>query len=90
MLLEPRVLRERRVRLVLPVPRARPVLPAARLLVDRDPHGLDALHRQMGVGDQRLPFALALDAQGRGCWASANYNIRTAQTLYKVLTLAEG
>ena len=31
MLLEPRVLRERRVRLVLPVPRARPVLPAARL-----------------------------------------------------------
>ena len=66
------------------------VLPTARLLVDRDPHGLDALHRQMGVGDQRLPFALALDAQGRGCWASANYNIRTAQTLYKVLTLAEG
>ena len=66
------------------------VLPTARLLVDQDAHGLDALHRQMGVGDQRLPFALALDAQGRGCWASANYNIRTAQTLYKVLTLAEG
>lgn len=65
------------------------VLPSARLLVAEDAHGLDALHRQMGVGDQRLPFALALDGKGRGCWASANYNIRTAQTLYKVLTLAE-
>lgn len=42
----------------------------------------------MGVGDERLPFAVAVDAGGLGRFAFANYNIRTAQTLFRILQLA--
>lgn len=41
----------------------------------------------MGVGDERLPFAVAVDAKGFGRFAFANYNIRTAQTLLRILRL---
>lgn len=47
----------------------------------RDPEGEAILHRLMQVGDLRLPFVISVDAQGRGVYASANYNIRMAQTL---------
>lgn len=57
--------------------------------VCRDPEGEAALHRQMQVGDLRLPFVVALDAQGRGVYACANYNIRMAQTLLRIQMLTQ-
>ena len=44
-----------------------------------------SVRRALGVGDARLPLAVALDRQGRGVYACANYNIRTAHTLLRVL-----
>ncbi len=64
-------------------------LPHAVLLQADDPAGLQALRQAMGIGDERLPFALALDGQGRGLYASANYNIHTAQTLLNIQKLSE-
>ncbi len=46
------------------------------------------LHRMMGIGDLRLPFALALDSRANGLFAFANYNINTAQTLLNILALS--
>ncbi len=45
------------------------------------------LRQALGVGDARLPLAVALDRRGRGVYACANYNIRTANTLYHILRL---
>lgn len=64
-------------------------LPGAKLLTIEDEAAFDGLHRMMGVGDQRLPFSLAIDKGGRGLYAFANYNIGTAQTLFKILQLSE-
>lgn len=47
-----------------------------------------ALQHAMGLGDSRLPLAIALDSRGRGLWAFANYNIRTAHTLLRIVQLA--
>lgn len=44
------------------------------------------LRQALGVGDARLPLAVVLDRQGRGVYACANYNIRTAHTIWKILT----
>jgi hypothetical protein len=41
----------------------------------------------MQVGDLRLPFVVCLDSLGRGIYASANYQIRLAQTLLKIQKL---
>ncbi len=68
--------------------RVRAVLPHAILRQAEDPAGLQALRQAMGIGDERLPFALALDAQGQGLYACANYNIHTAQTLLNVQQLS--
>ena len=46
-----------------------------------------ALQHAMGLGDSRLPLAAALDSRGRGLWAFANYNIRTAHTLVRILEM---
>lgn len=46
------------------------------------------MHRTMGIGDLRLPFALALDERSNGLFAFANYNINTAQTLLNLLRLS--
>ncbi len=64
-------------------------LPHAVLLTADDPAGLQALRQVMGVGDGRLPFALALDDRGRGLYACANYNIHTARTLLNIQKLSE-
>lgn len=60
-------------------------LPAARRLLYRG----DAydLRRSLGVGDARLPLAVVLDRRGRGVYACANYNIRAAHTLLRILKL---
>ncbi len=67
--------------------RLRAELPAMRILACRDPEGEAALHRQLQVGDLRLPFVISVDAMGRGVYASANYNIRTAQTHLRIQRL---
>lgn len=46
-----------------------------------------AVQRAMGVGDYRLPLAVAVDREGRGVYACANYNIRSAHTLLKILKM---
>lgn len=53
----------------------------------QDPDALAALHRQMQVGDLRLPFVICADAQAQGIYAEANYRIRMAQTLLDIQTL---
>ncbi len=65
-------------------------LPHAVIRQAEDADGLQALRQAMGVGDERLPFALALEDKGRGLYACANYNIHTAQTLLNVQRLSEG
>lgn len=50
-----------------------------------DPQYLHQLHVEMQTGDERLPFAIAVDEEKNGLFAFANYNIRTAQTMLNVL-----
>lgn len=42
-----------------------------------------------GIGDSRLPLALALDKNQRITWGCANYNIRSAVTLLDILKLLD-
>lgn len=60
-------------------------LPAARCRL----YGGDTydLRRSLGVGDARLPLSVVLDRRGRGVYACANYNIRAAHTLLRILKL---
>ncbi|MGM9662280.1 MAG: transglutaminase domain-containing protein, partial [Oscillospiraceae bacterium] len=46
-----------------------------------------AVQRAMGLGDSRLPLAVVLDKNGRGVYASANYVIRSAHTLLRILKM---
>ena len=62
-------------------------LPDTRVFLWQDEKEISRLHVDMQVGDERLPFAVALDAEGRGLFAFANYNIRTAQTLLHILEI---
>ena len=43
------------------------------------------LHEALHVGDERLPYAVAVNTEGKGLFAFANYNIRTAWTLMEIL-----
>jgi transglutaminase-like putative cysteine protease len=43
------------------------------------------LHEEMNVGDERLPFAIAVAPGFLGQYAFANYNIGTAHTLLSIL-----
>lgn len=43
------------------------------------------LRLRMGVGDRRLPFVLAVDEEGMGRFAFANYQIGTASALLNIL-----
>jgi hypothetical protein len=45
------------------------------------------LRKAMGIGDARLPLAIVVDSQGRGRYACANYNIRSASTLLQILRI---
>lgn len=51
----------------------------------KDDAYLYRLHEAMHVGDERLPYALAVNREGKGLFAFANYNIRTAWTLMEIL-----
>ena len=51
----------------------------------KDDEYLYRLHEVMHVGDERLPYALAVSREGKGLFAFANYNIRTAWTLMAIL-----
>lgn len=48
-----------------------------------------SVQRSMGLGDSRLPLSVVMDRQGRGVYASANYNIRAGHTLLHVLKLIQ-
>lgn len=50
---------------------------------------LSNLQRLMQTGDKRLPFVMIIDDNGRGVYASANYNIREAQTLLNIIEILE-
>jgi hypothetical protein len=54
-------------------------------LLEEDPSY--ALRKAMGIGDARLPLAIAVDPLGHGRYACANYNIRSATTLIEILRL---
>lgn len=64
-------------------------LPDTKIFEWEEEKEIYRLHVDMQVGDERLPFAVALDKEGRGLFAFANYNIRTAQTMYHILEVAE-
>ena len=49
-----------------------------------------SVQHSMGLGDSRLPLSVVLDSQGRGVYASANYNIRAGHTLLHILKLIQG
>ena len=65
-------------------------LPKVRASVSIDPEAEATLHRMMQVGDLRLPFVVSVDAQDCGVYATANYNIRMAQTLLMIQKLISG
>ena len=64
-------------------------LPEAEILCLSDLAARAALHRQMQVGDLRLPFAVCADGYGRGVYADANYRIGMAHTLLNIQKLLE-
>lgn len=64
-------------------------IPEAELLALRDPDALAALHRQMQVGDLRLPFVVCANRRGYGVYADANYRIRMARTLLDIQKLPD-
>lgn len=70
--------------------RVNAALKAVETQVCRDAEAEAALHRIMQVGDLRKPFVIAVDAQGYGVYAVANYNIRMAQTLLDILKIIQG
>lgn len=45
----------------------------------------DALRQAMGIGDRRLPLAVAMNPRGEGLFAFANYNVGSAQSLMDIL-----
>lgn len=51
----------------------------------KDDAYLYQIHETLHVGDERLPYALAINREGKGLFAFANYNIRTAWTLMEIL-----
>ena len=59
-------------------------LPEMELFHLHEPDALAALHRQMQVGDLRLPFVVCVDRHRQGVYADANYRIRMAQTLLEI------
>lgn len=61
-------------------------LPESGCFLYRSPDRYQIQHA-MGLGDARLPLAVALDKNGRGVYASANYSIRTAHTLLRILQM---
>ena len=65
-------------------------LTRVQVQVCTDPGAIANLHKAMGIGDHRLPFVLSVDAQTQGVYASANYNIRMAQTLLLIQKLITG
>jgi hypothetical protein len=69
------------------VARLREKLPQLELCCLRDPEALAALHLQMRACDLRLPFVVCVDSEGRGVYADANYRIRMAQTLLRIIKL---
>ena len=48
-----------------------------------------AVQRSMGLGDARLPLAVAVDRAGRGLYACANYQIGLGQRLVRALALGD-
>ena len=69
--------------------RALAALPAARAGLFR-PADRYAVQRAMGLGDPRLPLAVAVDRQGKGLYASANYQIGLGRRLLAALLAAGG
>jgi hypothetical protein len=69
------------------VGRLQAALPKIELACLRDSAALEALHRQMQIGDLRLPFVVCADGRNRGVYADANYRIRLAQTLLEIQRL---
>lgn len=46
------------------------------------------LQAAAGIGDARLPLALALDCRQKIVYGCANYNINTASTMHRILSLS--
>ena len=57
----------------------------SRIWLAEDEEGHREMAKTMGVGDERLPFAVAIGEDKKGRFAFANYNIRTAQILLHLL-----
>ena len=56
-----------------------------KLLVVNDEEYIRNLHSIMGVGDERKPFALAMNSDKLGLYAFSNYNVGTALTLLNII-----
>lgn len=62
-------------------------LPAVCFFCEEEEY-LHNLHTLMGVGDERLPFALVLSPGKKGLYAFTNYNIGTAETMLGIAALS--
>lgn len=56
------------------------------LLLEPETADVIEWHRLMRAGDLRRPFTVAVDAQGRGLFAFANYNVGSVLSLLRVIT----
>lgn len=59
-----------------------------RPMGEREEAALVALRTRMGVGDARLPFAVALSPSGEGVYACANYEVGSVARLADVVRIA--
>ena len=55
------------------------------LLLETNAADVIEWHRLMRAGDLRRPFTVAVDAQGRGLFAFANYNVGSVLSLLRVI-----
>lgn len=59
-------------------------LPEVQVMLCRDRSALRPIREALHVGDERLPLAVAVDKDGKGLFAFANYNVGTAGTLLDI------
>lgn len=64
-------------------------IPAAQLLTHPDAQALICWREVMGAGELRLPLVVAVDREGCGRFAIANYNVGSVLSMLKVLSAGE-
>ena len=61
--------------------------PSVRACWAADAAAESRLHQLMNAGDERRPFILAIDSEGRGLYSFSNYNVGTVRLVSEILAV---